>query len=489
MAPTFCKRPRLVLALVAATSLVLLGLKHPTVLPPAEDEQQPPPPPAYHGPRFDLFGIGDVAAQVHVATLIIQTKETTATTPSPSPSPSPSSSFQRQLPVALPAFATHDLDSPTFNLSDLALPPATTLTLEVPPKPEQPDASNILFGVATTLQRLPDTLPNFAHWGAHTNARFVVLHEPRNTTLRPGEPHPDQIRHLYQEAGLGHLTLVEKDAGWGERFLGLLDVLNQHLEPQTEWAVLIDDDTFFLDMDAVLDMLRKYDTTKHWYVGSLSDNKWNVNNNGLFAMGGAGVFLSRPLLQTVGPLAPSCFPPEGTTAGGDVLVGECIHRHTTTKLTLEHGLHQLDLHGDVTGFYEAARPQPVSVHHWKSWHHHDLPAVGSVAQFCGRPCVLQNFRFQDGWQMANGFSIYKYGYDAAEVARQHPQAMEHTWKLTVWDIEDSWKYSLGPLKDRDEHKVQFLMEKSDRGEDGELTLYYVRRIFGVVAGIIRVVWQ
>lgn len=492
MAPTFLsfKRFRLVTACIFATFVFLclsrLGRDGaiPLLRGPANSHQDEQHTLGYDGPRLQLFGIGDVAAEFQLATLNIKTKQSATL--------SPSSSFQRRLPIALPDFATHHLESPTFNLTDLDLPipgvPLATLSLEIPSKPKQPNASNIIFGVATTLDRLPDTLRNFAHWGAHTNARFVVLHEPRNTTVRPDEPHPDQIRRLYQEAGFDHFTLVERDAGWGERFLGLLDILNQRLEIHTEWAVLIDDDTFFFDMNAVLDILAKYDSTKPWYVGTLSDNKWNVNNDGLFAMGGAGIFISRPLVQTVGPLATSCFP-EGTTHGGDILVGECIYRHTTTKLTLEHDLHQLDLHGDVTGFYEAVRQQPVSVHHWKSWHHHDLPTIGRVAQACGPPCVLQNFLFQDGWQMANGFSIYKYSYNATELASQHPQAMEHTWKLTAWDIEDSWKYSLSPLKERDENKVQFLMEKSDLGGDGELILYYVRRIFGVATGIIRVVWQ
>lgn len=513
------KRSRIVIALVFSTFVIFClsrlgrgdGILSFRRLNQATEEQQQQPL-GYDGPRFELFGIRDVAAEVQIATLNIKTKEPPSLSPPSSGSPSKSnqkskgnydgthasrqlfsaSSHQRQLPIALPKFATHHLDAPTFNITDVDVPipgvPPATMTLEIPTKPKQPDASNMIFGVATLLDRLPDTLRNFAHWGAHTNARFVVIHEPRNTTLRPGEPTPDEVRRLYQDAGFEHFTLVERDAGWGERFVGLLDILNQRLETQTEWAVLIDDDTFFFDMDVILDMLSKYDTSKPWYVGTLSDNKWNVNNGGLFAMGGAGVFISRPLIETVGPLATSCFP-EGTTLGGDTLVGECIHKHTTTKLTLEHGLYQLDLHGDVTGFYEAVRQQPVSVHHWKSWHHHDLPAIGSVAQSCGRSCVLQNFLFQDGWQMANGFSIYKYSYNETELASQHPLAMEHTWKLTAWDIDDSWKYSLAPLKERDENKVQFLMERSVDGDNGELTLYYVRRNFGVATGIIRVVWR
>ncbi|KAF3771092.1 family 31 glycosyltransferase, partial [Cryphonectria parasitica EP155] len=363
------------------------------------------------------------------------------------------------------------------------------ITLEFPPKKQSPDASKMIFGVATTLDRMPENLRNFQHWAARTSARLVVVHEPRNETLRPGEPSAEEMEQLFKGAGIERITLVERDQGWGERFVSLLGVLHDRMEPQVEWAVLMDDDTFFLDLDAVQAMLAKYNPSQLWYVGALSDNKWNINNGGLYAVGGAGIFISRPLLETMRPFADGCFPEEGTMAGGDTLVGQCIHRHTTTKLTLEHGLYQLDLHGDVTGFYEAPRPQPLSVHHWKSWHHHDIPAVATVARVCGRPCVLQNFRFQDGWQMSNGFSIVKYGYGDAELAVQHPQAMEHTWKHTEWEIEDSWDYSFAPLKERDEGKVQFLMEKSVVELDGSVTLYYVRRKNGIGNGLIRMIWR
>lgn len=477
----------------------------------------------YNGPRFELFGIRDFADDIEVATLNIKVKEEGPvpalakgspglTTPQKLPSSgqntqrygsssssskshgSPSlASLQRQLPIALPAFARHNLASPDFNMSDLDAPqpgvPPATISLTLPPKKPQPDCSSLIFGFATTLDRMPDTLRSLAHWAAHTDARLVVLHEPQNTTLRPGEPSADEVRTMYRDAGNADLTLVERDAGWGERFVGLVGEVERRMDARTEWGVLMDDDTFFFDLVAVRTMLAKYDPSLPWYVGALSENKWNINNGGLVAMGGAGVFLSRALLEDLAPVADSCLPEEGTTAGGDVLVGECVYRHTTTKLTRELGLYQLDMHGDLTGFYEAVRPQPVSVHHWKSWHHHDVPAVATVAKACGRACVLQNFRFQDGWQMANGFSIVRYGYNETALAAQHPLAMEHTWKVTIWDIEDSWKHSLAPLKERDDHKVQFLMERIVEEDAGTVTVYYVRRENGVGRGLIRVVWH
>ncbi|POS79015.1 hypothetical protein DHEL01_v202591 [Diaporthe helianthi] len=507
---------------------------------PKPAKEEPPPKPVYSGPRIELFGLKDFGAEVEIATLNIRVKEqqyqhtsdrpvaknrpaannkpAAAADPvpvKPAPPTSPEvehsrpghprrqgygiftpSPLQQQLPIALPKFRTHRLDVPDFNETDLntpvpGTPPATT-TITIPPKKKAPDASRITFGVATLLSRMPDALQNFKHWAAHTNARFVVVHEPQDTEARPGEPSPDEVKTMFREAGIGHLFLVESAKGWGERYLSLLGLLSSTVERQTDWVALIDDDTFFFDMNTLMGMLNKYDPAEEWYLGRLSENKWNINNGGFFAIGGAGVFMSRPLIEKLGPHAQSCWDARGDAAtGADWIVGDCVYRHTTTKLNIEHGLFQLDLHVDVTGFYEAVRKQPISAHHWKSWHHHDLPTVASVSEVCGKPCVLQNFRFQDGWQMANGFSIVRYSYSETELAAQHPEAMEHTWKKTIWDIEDSWTHSLAPLKPRDEGKVQFLVEKSVRDEAARTTtMYYVRRgEEGIGKGLIRVVWQ
>ncbi|KUI71452.1 Chondroitin sulfate synthase 1 [Cytospora mali] len=521
------KRSRLIVALVFTTFVFFfISRPHGPVAGglfggggrnPAAEEQKAP---EYNGPRIELFGIPNFGAEVEVATLNIKVKEQPSSASLPYTQGGPGSSknpkfgqyppsvrarqgygillpspLQQQLPIALPKFSTHHVDVPDFNLSDLdanvpGTPPAT-ITLEIPTRQSPPDASKLTFGVATLLERMPDALRNFKHWAAHTDARFVVVHEPQNTTTRPGEPSPDDIRTMYREAGINHLFLIESGASWGERYVSLLSWLSGTLEEQTEWVAMIDDDTFFFDMDTVLGMLKKYDANDPWYVGTLSENKWNINNGGIFAIGGAGIFMSKPLIQALGPHADSCWQDRQTEVmGGDAIIGDCVYAHTTTKLTIEHGLYQLDLHGDVTGFYEAVRPQPVSVHHWKSWHHHDLPTIASVSEACGKHCVLQNFRFQDGWQLANGFSVVKYGYNETELANQHPEAMEHTWKPTIWDIEDSWRYSLEPLKPKDEGKVQFLIEKSVLDEQTETTtIYYVRRENGVGNGLIKMIWH
>jgi len=83
----------------------------------------------------------------------------------------------------------------------------------------------------------------------------------------------------------------------------------------------------------------------------------------------------------------------------------------------------------------------------------------------------------------------RYGYNETYLAEQHPRAMERTWKNTIWDVEDSWQYSMAPLKERDGAKVQYLNEKTVVDDDGTVTSFYIRREDGVGRGLIRVIWK
>ncbi|EOO03270.1 hypothetical protein UCRPA7_1106 [Phaeoacremonium minimum UCRPA7] len=443
---------------------------------PQPDAPKPEP------PTYDLFGIKNLNPSIEIATLNLHA--------SPS-NKKPATKYD--IPIDLPQFSKVQLDTPAANVStfeDELLQTLTktsaTATIDVYVNNPTPDASHIIFGAATTLKRLPDALRGFKHWAAHTNAHFVIIVEPHNPENLE-EPSAANITSQFETAGVS-VEIIESELGYIDRYVSLVGLIHDRLTPKTKWCSIIDDDTFFFQMETLLAMLSKYDTTQPYYVGTTSENKWNVDEGGIWAIGGAGVFISVALLRELYPHAEDCVALPNIY--GDGRVSDCVFKYTTTKLSFEHSLYQLDLHGDVTGFYEAVRPQPVSVHHWKSWHHHDMPLTAAVSAACGQPCVLQSYAFRDGWQMTNGFSIVKYSYNETELASQVEAAMEHTWKITLWDIQSSWKYTLDPLKPRDDGKVQFMIEKADVDEKtGAVTLHYVRRRNGKGQAIIRVVWS
>lgn len=349
--------------------------------------------------------------------------------------------------------------------------------LTIPAQSKTPaDASNIVFGVATTIERLDASLSAFSHWAGHTGAKIFALVE-------------------HEDVSAGHIAVILRDAADlgidleiarqslsqgasdGDRYFALTKHLYEH-QPQSKhaWAAFIDDDTFFLSMQALLQQLEQYDAAEPQYVGGLAEDLRQLLNFGYMAYGGGGVFVSMPLLAQVYEHFDECDATQ--FEGGDRRLAACIYEHTTTKLSWVPGLHQTDLHGDPSGFYEADREQPLSVHHWKSWNEVDVVGLSAVASICEPACLLQRYRFSDGWFLVNGFSIFKYSehYEADDIV------MEETW----WDAGD-YGHSLAPLHPKDNGKVSYRLE-GDVVEEGLVRQYYVQRQDSG-DGVVEVVWQ
>lgn len=142
---------------------------------------------------------------------------------------------------------------------------------------------------------------------------------------------------------------------------------------------------------------------------------------------------------------------------------------------------KVDLHGDVSGFYEAGRPLPLSIHHWKSWNHVDIVALAAVAKVCGDECLLSRYHFRDGWYLANGFSIFRYS-DWDEPDGHSEDAMEETWDLGG-DLEDR----LGPLRPKDPEKESYRLVRSIT-DMGRVRQFYVNRT-NSSSGVVEVEWQ
>ncbi|KAJ1323152.1 DUF604 domain-containing protein [Microdochium nivale] len=490
------------------------------------------PPP----PQHELFGIPNLAGSVDVAFLDIYFNET---------------KDEHSIPVAQDlgvdlgsAFTTFQLDSP--DMANSTLTPeeyirrqrggsatiTRTATAQIARRPHRPaDASHMMFGLATSLDRIPGTVRNVARWAAGTGARFVVVLIPRKGGNDNIDDTPSSIAEaeaLFAAAGVPDVTFVAQEQeswqdAWENAYMSLITHFHAALSEQhhsgsgggssskARWVSWVDDDTFFPRLSALTAALdTRFDAREPQYVGQTSERYEYVRDGGLVAFGGAGIFLSVPLLDQLLPHAAACraHRRRDKFAGGDFRLADCIHRWTAAKLSPLEGLHQLDFGGDASGFYEAERPQPLSVHHWKSWHAADMPGIARVGEVCGEACVLQHFRLggRGGaggggggkqWAMTNGFSIVRYsdGYrrvDSAAAARDHEDAeeidgaMEKTWDTTRGDAADMWKYSLEPLMDRDAGKRQYMMERMDRDADGNMVVDYVHRENGVGRGLVRV---
>jgi hypothetical protein len=381
--------------------------------------------------------------------------------------------FSDTLPTRFPAYQKIRLDTvePWALLSPKICSPAVTIQAPLPVAP--PNASHILFGVATTLGRLDESLPAFAHWAAGTDARIYAL-----VDVEVGS----EIKRVQQRAkDLDvRLTIIQSDDERLDQYFSLLRVLLKHRDASTKWAVLIDDDTFFPSMRNLVDRLATYDASKPQYIGALTEDLAQLFSWGYIAYGGAGIFLSIPLLEQLDKVYDDCNSIKTT---GDRRVAMCIYDHTTTKLTWDRDLYQLDLFGDASGFYESGRPLPLSVHHWKSWFQADMVGLGQVAAVCGDACLLHRWRLKDNWFLVNGFSMIKYS------STENVDLMEKTWEDSKYRGGDGHAFSLGPFRQKDEEKISFRLQNATRQGESVRQIYIHDLGDGKPPEVLEVVWK
>jgi len=218
----------------------------------------------------------------------------------------------------------------------------------------------------------------------------------------------------------------------------------------------------------------------------LTESGMSLRTGQLTAVGGAGLILSITLAARLVELWPQCLallrdPSNHSFWGADVLVGRCITELTPAKLIIAPELHQLDLFGDPSGFYESGR-RVVSLHHWKSWHHVDVVNLGRVKSVCGDTCLLKRWRFRDNAVLSNGYSAVQYPGKIPDLDK-----MELTFFTEAGRGErektNSWEelgHSLMPVRPAlEEGKDKISYRLLDATEDQDMVRQiYVNRVEG-----------
>ncbi|KAL4919932.1 hypothetical protein BDW62DRAFT_178026, partial [Aspergillus aurantiobrunneus] len=223
--------------------------------------------------------------------------------------------------------------------SDCSIP--STFTLPVPRTTRHVDASHFDFGVATTLDRLNQSLDAFAHWAGHTGVRIFALNEPDNRL--------PEVLEKAEALGV-QLFVTHSTEEYQARYFSLVSLLAKNVRDETRWSVVIDDDTFFLSMSALVEAFEEYDHTQQMYVGGVSENHGQIGVFGLMGFGGAGVFLSRPLVEQLSK--PEVFNAcQQILLTGDRRLSQCVYQYSKAKLTIDHRLRQLDIRDDASGFF------------------------------------------------------------------------------------------------------------------------------------------
>ena len=346
------------------------------------------------------------------------------------------------------------------------------IRVQMPLNRNRLDASHIDFGIATTEARLNDSMDAFAHWAAYSNARILALLET--------DAHKVELESRAKAMGI-ILQITESKDEYELRYFSLLRHLGNNARPETRWSSIIDDDTFFMSMPALVEALSIHDTSKPIYLGGMSESVKQIHSFGVMAYGGAGIFLTQPLLRKINSVYELC---QSMGSHGDRQISHCIYQQTSTRLTLEHRLHQLDLKGDVSGFFEAGREPPLSVHHWKSWFQMDMAKLSAVARICGDACLLAQVQFSDNWILTNGFSIVHYSTEV----NVGDTTMEKTWKKHGGSSTDSYFHELAPIRPKDKEKFSYRLQDAVVDKD-RVRQYYVHRNFFKGDRVLELIWR
>jgi len=362
------------------------------------------------------------------------------------------------------------------------------LNLQVPVQVTEDavDTSTLLFGAATSLERLNLTLIQMSRWLGNTHTRLVVVvsHPGREKQFPPVESHA---------ASLGiDITLVsntppkegpDSEIGQASQHFAISRALYEHRSESHRWFVVIEDDTFFPSLPVLAQTLSSYDPAIPWYLGALSEDERSVKSSGNMAYGGAGIILSLPVLETLERHYNACMT---TTTPGDALYRDCIYRYSspTVQFTRLPGLHQLDMKGgDLSGFYESGLKPLLSIHHYNSYHVFLVHYAHIIADIAGSKSFLQRYLFGDDAILTNGYSIAQYPFGVADIDLN---LVEQTFDV-VEGQEHMFDSSLGHLRP----KLQVGLEKNSwilaytfTTDEGNVRQFYVKRAnnWGVLNG-------
>lgn len=345
------------------------------------------------------------------------------------------------------------------------------LTLDVSIAKSTADADTLSFAMATPIERLLDSLPGIMHWLSNTGAMLHVI--------APVDPRKEEVTRHIRNLGI-NITIIDSNDRFPINYFSLLPLLYHTRTARTRWLAMIDDDTFFPDLGYLLSHLEhRYNHKLPQIITGVSDDVVQVRKHGMMPFGGGGIFLSVPFAAmivdnnypgTAGAIKGGEYPTppwpeyspfgpaEGATEAnnwamdpkspyrhsiafqnclkterfeGDQIFNDCINKETPIRPQYDIQFHQMDLHGDISGFFESGR-RSLTLHHWKTWFKVDIPSGVAVTKICGKDCYLQRFRFRgleaspaknhpdETWVLNNGYSITRYPNGIKGLAENPP---------------------------------------------------------------------
>ncbi|KAK9221069.1 hypothetical protein WN944_009493 [Citrus x changshan-huyou] len=147
-------------------------------------------------------------------------------------------------------------------------------------------------------------------------------------------------------------------------YRSVLETFRLEDNKDVRWFVMADDDTLFF-LDNLVEVLGKYDHTKYYYIGTNSECiKSNYDFSFDMGYGGAGYALSYALVEALVSTIDECIERYPHLYVSDYLSSSCS-ADLGVDLIIEKGIHQIDLHGDISGLLSShPKSSLITLHHF-----------------------------------------------------------------------------------------------------------------------------
>ncbi|XP_042046852.1 uncharacterized protein LOC121792813 [Salvia splendens] len=224
--------------------------------------------------------------------------------------------------------------------------------------------SHIAFGMMGSVKTWPHRRGYLeAWWRVNKTRGYVFLDKAPPPELLPWPSTAPPYRVVDDLSGLFRVTKPRFEL-MPRMVHGILELVREEREG-VRWVVMGDDDTVVF-LDNIVDVLAELDHNKYYYLGWHSDsvvsNLWFSFNQ---AFGGGGIVMSYPLARALVADMDGCLLRYAASTSADLITMTCI-ADVGVNLTPHKGIHQVDLHGDFSG-YLSAHPKV----HVMTFHHFD----------------------------------------------------------------------------------------------------------------------
>ncbi|XP_022733020.1 uncharacterized protein LOC111287071 [Durio zibethinus] len=232
---------------------------------------------------------------------------------------------------------------------------------QAPPKPKLTEIHDVVFGIAASSKLWQQRKEYIKIWYKTNQMRGVVWlddrvkYSPEDKQTLPSVRVSSDTSNFAYTNPQGHRSAI--------RISRIVTETLRMKMNNVRWFVMGDDDTVFIT-DNLVRILRKYDHTQYYYIGSLSESHiQNIFFSYGMAYGGGGFAISYPLAKALAKMQDRCIQRYPGLYGSDDRMQACM-AELGVPLTKELGFHQYDVYGNLFGLLAAHPVTPlVSLHH------------------------------------------------------------------------------------------------------------------------------